>query len=314
MTKIAFIYPGQGSQYIGMGQDFYNNSKIARDIFSKFNSILGKDLTKLCFEGPEEDLKQTINTQPAILAISIIAYELLKEKLNIKPSYLAGHSLGEYAALYSANVLNLDDVIKLVQKRAKLMQESQSGAMSAILGLSDEKLTKILEDSEQYGTITVANYNTPDQTVITGEAAAIESANKLAAEYGAKRVVPLPVSGAFHSPLMKEVSEKFTESLSNITVNDALIPVITNVDSKETSNSNEFIAKMAEQIYSSVHWKQTISYMIEQGVDVFIEIGPGKVLSGMIKKINRSAKTYNISDTETLHATASKLSSTLSCI
>jgi len=300
MSKTAFIFPGQGSQYVGMGMDFYNSSEKAKNIFDKFDSILGRNLSKLCFEGPEEDIKQTINTQPGILAVSIIAYELLKEKTGFKPDFVAGHSLGEYSALYVSGVVSLDDVIKLVQKRSELMSDAPAGSMAAILGLDDDKLTEAINKASAKGIVSVANYNTPDQTVITGQTQAVEMANTLASELGAKRVIPLAVSGAFHSPLMKDASIKYADRVNNFTINNASIPVITNVDAQPTINSEEFSVKMVNQIYSSVYWKQSINYMIEQGVDTFVEIGPGKVLSGMIKKISRSSKVCSVSDLKSL--------------
>ncbi|MFH0702606.1 MAG: ACP S-malonyltransferase [bacterium] len=300
MGKIAFIFPGQGSQHVGMGLDFYNSSDTAKNIFNKFNVLLKKDISKLCFEGPEENLKQTVNTQPAILAVSIVGYSLLKEKMGINPDFIAGHSLGEYAALYAAGVIKLEDVILLVQKRAELMSKAQSGSMSAILGLNIEKIAELVQKASDFGIISVANYNTPDQIVITGEEKAIEYANNTALELGAKRVVPLAVSGAFHSALMKSASEEYAKYIENININNADIPVITNVDAKPTSIRSEFINKIIAQMHSSVYWDQSINYMLNHGVETFIEIGPGKILSGMIRKISRSVKICNISDIKTL--------------
>jgi [acyl-carrier-protein] S-malonyltransferase len=307
MTKTALIFPGQGSQYVGMGKDFYDSSSTAKKIFDKFDQILNYSLSNICFNGPEEDLKQTINTQPAILAVSIAAYELLNEQCEIKPVFTAGHSLGEYAALYASGVIGLEDAIKIVKTRAGLMSNAQTGSMSAIIGLDDDKLAEVLKNASKSGQISVANYNTPDQTVITGEENAITEANKLAIEAGAKRAILLPVSGAFHSPLMKDASIKFAQSLGQYSINNASIPVITNVDAKITNDAAEFSAKMSDQIYSSVYWKQSVSLMLDNGVENFIEIGPGKVLSGMIKKISRQSNVYNISDMASLQTVADSI-------
>lgn len=300
MKKVALIFPGQGSQVVGMGLDLFNNSSAAKSVFEKFNEISGKSISTLCFEGPDEELKQTINTQPCLLAVSIAAVEALREKANIEVSYFAGHSLGEYAALYSAGVLSLDDAIKLVCKRAELMSEAKGGAMSAVLNLEESKLAEVLKEASSAGTVTVANYNTPDQIVITGEIDAVAKANELASAAGAKRVIPLAVSGAFHSPLMRSAADKFEQFVSEFTFNDAKVPVITNCDAKETTIASEFASKLPEQIYSSVYWTQTVQYLVEQGVDTFIEVGSGKVLSGMVKKISREANVLNISDIQTL--------------
>lgn len=300
MSKIAFVFPGQGSQYAGMGKEIYDKYDSAKKVFDEFDYILGRSITNLCFSGSEEDLKQTINSQSAILAVSIAAYEALKDKGNIVPDYLAGHSLGEYSALYAAGVINLPEIIKLVQKRAELMSEAQSGSMTALLGMEEEKLEQMLQQASSEGIICAANYNTPDQTVISGETIAVEKANEIAKELGAKRVIPLVVSGGFHSPLMKPIADNFAKFVHDTNVNDASIPVVTNVDYKATIDKAEFSAKMIKQMYSSVYWYQSINYMVDQGVETFVEIGPGKVLSGMIRKICKTAKVYNVSDAESL--------------
>ena len=298
--KIAFVFPGQGSQYPGMGLDIYENYTSAKEIFEKFDEISGKNISKLCFSGSDEDLKQTVNSQPAILAVSIALYELFTEKTQITPDYVAGHSLGEYSALYAAGVVELDELIKLVLKRAELMNNAPQGAMTAILGLDEDKIDELIEQCSSEGIICAANYNTQIQTVISGEAKAIEKANELAKTMGAKRVIPLAVSGAFHSPLMKPISENFAKYINNTNVNDSEIPVVTNVDAKPTIDKAEFSSKMLKQMYSSVYWKQSITYMVEQGIDTFIEIGPGKVLSGMIKKIAPEVNVLNICDKDSL--------------
>lgn len=310
MSKVAFIFPGQGSQSVGMGKDLSDNYPVSKTIFDKADSILSKNLSTLCFEGPEEDLKLTINTQPAIVATSIAALEALKNNCDIKPSFVAGHSLGEYVALYEAGVLDLESTLKIIAKRAELMNKaasSTSGTMAAVLGLSKEKIEECLNSVSNYKIVTVANFNSPDQTVITGEVDAVKEATELLSQAGAKRVLPLAVSGAFHSPLMKNASMEFATYISNFEINNASIPIITNVDAKQTINKEEFAEKMPKQIYSSVYWTQTIEYMIENGVDTFIEIGPGKVLAGLNKKINPNIKTYNVFDSVSLNTTIEAL-------
>lgn len=302
MTKIALIFPGQGAQSVGMGKDLYENFEEAKNIFDKADEILGKSISKICFEGPDEDLKQTINTQPAILTTSIAALEALKSQLNIEPAFVAGHSLGEYGALYEAGVLTLEQTLKLIQKRAQAMSSAKGGAMAAVLGLDDEKLLGCLDEASKVGYVSVANYNCPGQIVITGEDEAIKKASELLSAAGAKRVIPLAVSGAFHSELMKDASEEFKAYLADFDLNDAKIKVITNVDAQITTNADDFKSKMPQQIHSSVYWTQTIQKMIENGVDTFIEIGPGKVLAGLNKKINAEVKTYNVYDKASLDA------------
>ena len=307
MKKIAFLFPGQGSQAVGMGKDLYDNFEAARKVFDAADSVLGKSITKICFEGPEEDLKQTINTQPAIVATSIAALECLKSELNITSDYTAGHSLGEYCAMYSAGVMSLENTFKAIQKRADLMSETKGGAMAAVLNASEEVVKAGLNEGSKVGYVDVANYNSPVQVVITGDEAAVKSAGDYMLANGARRVVPLAVSGAFHSKYMESAGGKFAEFVKELQINDAKLPVITNVDAEETISGEDFKTKMPKQIYSSVHWTQTIQKMVENGVDTFIEIGPGKVLAGLNKKIAPEATVYNIFDKESLENTINSL-------
>lgn len=307
MKKIAFIFPGQGSQSVGMGKDLYENFEAAKNVFDTADKVLNKNITSLCFEGPEEGLKQTVNTQPSIVTMSIAALEAFKSQLNIIPSYTAGHSLGEYCAMYCSGVMNLETTLKAIQKRADLMGQTKGGAMAAILNAPEGSLEKALEEASSVGYVDVANYNSPAQVVITGDENAVAKAGELLSAAGARRVVPLPVSGAFHSKFMENAGNEFSSFISGVELNNSSIPVITNVDAASTTSSLDFKNKMPRQIYSSVHWTQTIEKMIAEGVDTFIEIGPGKVLAGLNKKINVEVKTYNIYDKESLESTVNSL-------
>ena len=305
MSNIALIFPGQGSQSVGMGKDFFDNSNFAKELFERVDNILGKSLSETCFNGPEEDLKQTTNTQPAILAVSIIAYEMLKSKCDLSFKYAAGHSLGEYSALYATGVLDLESSLKLVKRRSELMDAAPAGAMAAIIGLDQDKLEDIAKEVSASGVFTIANYNTPQQLVVSGEKDAVDLACTLAKEAGAKRALPLPVSGAFHSPLMQKPAEEFAQEVTKYIYTTPVVPVITNIDAKPTTEG--FDAKLVKQIHSSVRWTQTLQLMQQSGVDTFIEIGPGKVLSGMVKKIDRKLNVLNVENMASLDATLSAL-------
>ncbi len=305
--KIAFLFPGQGSQSVGMGKDIYEIYESAKEVYDTADKVLGKSVTQICFEGPEEDLKQTINTQPCIVATSIALMEALREKLDIVPEYTAGHSLGEYCAMFTAGVMSLETTLKLIQKRANLMSETKGGSMAAILNASEDVLNAGLEEGKKVGYVDIANYNSPAQIVITGDEKAVKIAGDYMLANGARRVVPLAVSGAFHSKFMQEAGAIFAEFIEDADLNDASIPVITNVDASETINAEDFRAKMPKQIYSSVHWTQTIQKMVENGVDTFIEIGPGKVLAGLNKKIAPDFSVYNVYDKESLEKTVSSI-------
>ena len=307
MKKYALVFPGQGAQTPGMGKDLYENSEAARRVFETANRVLGYDIADLCFNGSSEDLMKTINSQPCILTVSIAALEALKEKANINVACSAGHSLGEYAALYAAGAVNLETVLKLIQKRANLMNEAAektSGSMAAVLGLDNETVINLTKEMKN---VYVANFNSPGQVVITGDKEEINANLNKFKEAGAKRVLPLAVSGAFHSPLMQSAGDEFVDFVKEFEFNNTEIPVYTNVDAQATTNGEEFRNKLPKQICSSVRWTQTIENIQNEDVTDFIEIGPGKVLAGLNKKINAELNTLNIFDYESLMSVVSEI-------
>ena len=290
MGKTALLFTGQGSQVSGMGLDFYQNFECSKKIFDEFNNICGKNIADIAFYGSEEELKQTENAQPCILAAELAIFEAFKQETDMAFDYTAGHSLGEYGALYASGVVSAQTAAKLISARANAMSKVNTGAMSAIIGLSYEDLAEVIKEASSVGYVDAANYNTPEQTVITGENEAVAKANEIALARGAKRAIPLAVSGAFHSKLMMSPAEEFSKSIDKSAIFDTNIPVITNVDALPTVKAQDFIRKMPEQIYSSVQWVKTLNTLKDNGVDNFIEIGPSKILSGMVRKTLKDVK------------------------
>lgn len=310
MKKIAFLFPGQGSQVSGMGKDLYEKYDAAKKVFETADKVLGFKISEICFNGTDEELKMTKNSQPAILATSLACLEALKSEVEIEPVATAGHSLGEYGALYAAGVLEIGDAIAVTGKRAELMNESAektNGSMAAVIGLTPDEIWDGLKELQKDGKISVANYNSPAQTVITGEKDLIEKSVDILKAKGAKRVIPLAVSGAFHSELMAEASEKFAEFVKDYNFKDAKIPVYENVDGMPVTSGEELKKRVPAQIRSSVHWTETINGMVAQGITTFIELGAGKVLAGLNKKINAEIKTYNVYDVASLEEIVNEL-------
>ncbi|KAB3531420.1 ACP S-malonyltransferase [Alkaliphilus serpentinus] len=302
MGKRAFVFPGQGAQYVGMGKTLVDNFQVAKEAFEEASHQLNYDMKKLCFEGPDEELIKTENTQPAILTASIAALRVL-EKEGIACDMTAGLSLGEYASLVKSNVFSFGDAVKIVKNRGKYMQEAVPagvGTMAAILGLPRTELEKCLKDSQQYGIVETANLNSPGQIVISGEVDAVKSAVGRAIELGAKKAVILPVSAPFHCSLLKPAGERLKADLANYKINNPEIGVITNVEARYLEGKDAVLPSLVKQVSSSVLWQDSVEFMINEGVDTFIEIGPGKTLSAFIKKIakNMSLKveTLNVED------------------
>lgn len=301
MGKIAFVFPGQGAQVVGMGQNVYENSAVAKDVFEQASKAVDLDLKALCFE-ENNDINITEFTQVCLLTTSVAIMEELKTR-GVKADVAAGLSLGEYCALVAAGSMNFVDAAKAVRKRGIFMQEevpAGKGTMAAILGMDAAEIDKNIEEFDK---VQVANYNCPGQIVITGDKEAVENAAPALKEAGAKRVIPLNVSGPFHSIYLKEAGEKLYQALSEVTLGELKIPYVTNVDASIVTDTTRTKELLKEQVYSSVLWEQSVRAMIADGVDVFVEIGPGKTLSGFMRKIDRNVKMFRIGTMEDIDKT-----------
>lgn len=301
--KTAFVFPGQGSQKVGMLQDLYNEFPIVKERFDQADQALGYSISKLCFDGPDTELLKTANTQPAILTASVACYEILKEK-GFTPDIVGGHSLGEYSAMVAAGVIDFKDAVYLVHKRGEFMQDAVplgQGAMAAIINLDRDKVVAICDQvTEEVGSVQAVNFNCPGQIIISGQTEAVEKACELMKEAGAKRAIMLPVSGPFHSRLMEPAAKRLKEEMDKIQFHDAQIPVVANVTGKILTDANAIKESLLVQVASPVLWEDCVAEMVKFGAEAFVECGPGKVLTGFTKKINKEMKLANVEDLASL--------------
>jgi [acyl-carrier-protein] S-malonyltransferase len=310
--SIAFLFPGQGSQAVGMGKDLAEKFLVARRTFEEADEALGTKLSQLCFEGPEDQLRLTENTQPAILTVSVVAWRVLDEK-GIKPTFVAGHSLGEYSAHVVAGTISFADAVRTVRNRGKYMQEAVpvgTGAMAAILGMNLDAVGTICADAAQGEVCEPANINSPEQIVISGHAAAVERAVTLAQKRGAKRAVMLPVSAPFHCSLMEPAQERLAADLSALQFSQPRIPVISNVYATPVEDAESSREALIRQVTGSVKWSESMQWLFGRGVQTFSEVGPGKVLCGLMRQIDRSKKCVNVEDEASLQKTVEFLATT----
>ncbi len=303
---VAFVFPGQGSQYVGMGKALFDVSETARHAFRRADAVLGFGLTRMCFEGPEEDLNDTINAQPAILTVSVACLNALRERWQalgqiVAPQYVAGHSLGEFTALVAADVIDFDSALLLVRERGRLMKENgteRPGGMLAVLGLDREVVEAVVAQASSSGVITLANANSPGQIVLSGESAALDRATELARARGATRVVRLPISIASHSPLMARAAAQFGEIVARLPLRQPRIPIVANITGQILTSADDIRKELADHILKPVQWTASVVEMVARGSAEFLEIGPGQVLSGLIRRINQDAHVVTLNDRE----------------
>src|ERR1700680_523303 len=309
MGKVAFVFPGQASQYPGMGKELAEKNPVARAIFDEADKALGFSISKICFEGTEDELKLTANTQPAILTCSVAVYRVLAER-GLAPDFVAGHSLGEYSSLVAAGALKFSDAVQLVRKRGTYMQEAVPagiGAMAAIMGLSPAVVADACKRATNGEICSAANLNSPDQTVISGHAGAVKRAVEIASQLGAKRAVILPVSAPFHSALMMPAQERLAQDLKHTNFANLSVPLVTNVDADTISTGDEAREALIRQVTMPVRWEESVRLLIDEGVNTFVEVGPGRVLTGLLRQIERSVGALNVEDEKSLSTTIDKI-------
>jgi len=302
MKRISFIFPGQGSQYVGMGREFYDNFKVAKEVFEEADDMLHFSISALCFQGPEETLKLTENTQPAILTASIAALRVFQTEKGMNPELTAGHSLGEYSALVASGAITFVDAVQTVRLRGKFMQEAVpvgEGAMAAILGMGRDQVEELCQEVSSGEVLSPANFNCPGQIVIAGHTKAVHRAIEGVKQKGKKGVL-LPVSAPFHSPLMKAAGDRLEKELEKISIKDLKVPVVTNVEAEINTSKDRVKPLLIAQVSNPVRWEESIRKMIHEGIEQFLEVGPGKVLSGLMKRIDSQVETGNIEDLQSL--------------